>query len=237
MPIRYVAFDIETATDVPGEGFDWEKYRPLGISCAATFAFGEKRPRLWHGKTPDGKPAERMSREDAAQLVAYLEEMVQAGYTVLSWNGLGFDFNVLAEESGAVDECKKLARGHVDMMFHVLCRLGYPVALDKAAQGMGLPGKPKGISGIQAPVMWLEGQHQKVLDYVAQDVRITLQLAEACEQGGSFEWITRKGSKRDMPLGRGWLTVEKALKLPSPDTSWMSSPLSRKEFTGWLSEK
>ena len=103
MPIRYLAFDIETATDVPGEGFDWKEYRPLGISCAATFAFGEKRPRLWHGKTPGGKPAERMSREDAGKLVEYLTEMVQAGCTVLSWNGLGFDFDVLAEESGAVD--------------------------------------------------------------------------------------------------------------------------------------
>ena len=60
MTIRYVAFDIETATDVPGEGFDWEEYRPLGISSAATFAYGEKRPRLWHGQTPDGKPADRL---------------------------------------------------------------------------------------------------------------------------------------------------------------------------------
>jgi hypothetical protein len=237
MSPRYVAFDIETATDVPGEGFDWEKYRPLGISCAATFAHGEERPRLWHGKTPSGKPAERMSREDAEELVEYLAEMVQSGHTVLTWNGLGFDFNVLAEESGAVDQCKKLARGHVDMMFHVLCELGYPVALDKAARGMGLPGKPKGMSGVQAPAMWLDGQHQKVLDYVAQDVRITLQLAEACRKQASFKWITRKGSRSDMPLDRGWLRVEKALKLPTPDTSWMSSPLSRNEFTGWLSAK
>ena len=86
----------------------------------------------------------------------------------------------------------------VDMMFHVFCQLGYPVALDKAAQGMGLPGKPQGISGILAPKMWADGQHQQVLDYVAQDVRITLQLAEACRQNGSFAWITRKGSRRDV---------------------------------------
>ncbi len=237
MPNRYVAFDIETATDVPGEGFDWEKYRPLGISCAATFAYGEKRPRLWHGKTPDGQPAKRMNPEEAGQLVEYLGEMVQAGYTVLTWNGLGFDFDVLAEESGAVDECKKMARGHVDMMFHVLCQLGYPVALDKAAQGMGLPGKPKGMSGIQAPGMWADGQHQKVLDYVAQDVRITLQLAEACEQSGALQWITRKGTKSEMPLQQGWLKVDEASKLPKPDTSWMSNPLSRDDFSGWLRRK
>ena len=30
----------------------------------------------------------------------------------------------LAEESGMVDECRHLALGHVDMMFHVFCELG-----------------------------------------------------------------------------------------------------------------
>ena len=30
MTRRYLAFDIETATDVPGPGFNWRPYRPLG---------------------------------------------------------------------------------------------------------------------------------------------------------------------------------------------------------------
>ena len=38
MPPRYLAFDIETARDFPGEFSDWRRYRPLGISCAATVA-------------------------------------------------------------------------------------------------------------------------------------------------------------------------------------------------------
>jgi hypothetical protein len=46
----------------------------------------------------------------------------------------------------------------VDMMFHVFCSLGYPVALDKAAQGMGLPGKPPGMSGFKAPKLWAQGR-------------------------------------------------------------------------------
>ena len=40
-----------------------------------------------------------MSREEAAALVHYLEDRTKEGYTLLTWNGLGFDFDILAEES------------------------------------------------------------------------------------------------------------------------------------------
>ena len=132
------------------------------------------------------------------------------------------------------DECKSMALGHVDMMFHVFCELGHPVALDAAAQAMGLPGKPEGMSGLLAPRMWAEGKRQEVLDYVAQDTRTTLDLATLCEQQGCFRWVTRRGTTRRMALDGGWLDVNSAVKLPEPDTSWMSHPLPRRKFTAWL---
>ena len=84
-----------------------------------------------------------MSREEAAALVRYLSEQVEHGHTFVTWNGLGFDLDVLAEESGLFDCCRALALAHVDMMFHVLCRLGYGVSLDAAARGMGVTGSPR----------------------------------------------------------------------------------------------
>lgn len=142
MKRRYLAFDLETAKDVPGDDFNWRPHRPLGISCAATLADDSGQPRLWYAKTLEGLPAKRMGREDTQQLVQHLAQMAADGYRILTWNGLGFDFDILAEESGAAAKCKKCAMDHVDMMFHVVCALGYPIALDKAAQGMGLPGNP-----------------------------------------------------------------------------------------------
>ena len=72
-----------------------------------------------------------MTRADAESLVQYLSKMADDGFTILTWNGLGFDFDILAEESAA---CWRVARqcafGHVDMMFHIVCSLGYPVALE-----------------------------------------------------------------------------------------------------------
>ncbi len=151
MPSRYLAFDIETAKDFPGEVSNWRRHRPLGISCAATLPSDSDKPTLWYGKTSDGKPAKQMSRQDAQTLAEHLCDMALKGYRILTWNGLAFDFDVLAEESAAAAMCKGCVLDHVDMMFHLFCCLGYPVGLEKAAQGMGLPGKTHGMTGAEAP--------------------------------------------------------------------------------------
>ena len=235
MARAYLAFDIETAKDVPGEDFNWRPHRPLGISCAATLASDGSEARLWYGKTRDGLPEKRMSREtleDWLSIYRKWRPMVLPSSRGMAWP-LILTFS--AEESGEAASCKECALAHVDMMFHVFCSLGYPVGLDKAAQGMGLPGKPPGMSGIMAPRLWAQGRFEEVLAYAAQDVRTALQIAQTCEQRRRLEWITRKGTKSSSPLTRGWLTVQEALRLPKPDTSWMSKPMSRGDFTAWTS--
>lgn len=231
---KFLAFDIETAKDVPSDDFNWQPHRPLGISCAATLASDSEKARLWYGGVAQSAPSLKMSREDNAELVRYLSDSVDAGYTIVTWNGLAFDYDILAEESGLSDECKKLALEQVDMMFHVFCIKGFPVGLDYAAQGSGVKGKPAGMSGIKAPQLWQRGEYQTVLDYVAQDVRTTLQLASLCEQRRSLRWLTRKGTRSKCPLESGWLAVEHAMRLPKPDTSWMDKPMARSHFTAWL---
>ena len=78
---------------------DWRSCRPLGISCAATLLGDGREPVLWHGGDDRARPADRMSREETATLVRYLSDQVERGYTLLTWNGVGFDLDVLAEES------------------------------------------------------------------------------------------------------------------------------------------
>jgi hypothetical protein len=232
---KYLAFDIETANQIPEGAADWRAGRPLGITCAAALASESSRPLLFYSKTDSGDPADRMTRSDAANMVRHLQAMVGDGHTLLTWNGLGFDLDILAEESGLQEACAALAMDHVDMMFHAFCTLGHPIALDRAAKAMGLPGKPEGMTGALAPGMWAAGQRQEVLDYVARDVRTTLEIAERCERSGVLRWITRSGSIRGLPLQGGLLTAREALELPEPDTSWMSRPMRRSRFTDWLS--
>jgi hypothetical protein len=230
---QLVAFDIEIARPIPDGAGDWTAFRPLGITCAATLT-SERDLRLWHGHTPDGEIAPRMRPEEAGELVTYLQEQVQAGKTILTWNGLGFDFDILAEESQLHQECCDLAQEHIDMMFHFFCMKGFPLALDTAAKGMGLPGKPAGMKGDLAPVYWSQGRHQEVLDYVAQDVRTTLDLYERVQKQRHLSWTSQRGYPQSVHLPHGWMPVPQALKLPLPDTSWMRKPWKRSKFTRWM---
>jgi hypothetical protein len=75
-----------------------------------------------------------MNRKELRGLVDYLAKKVKRGYKIVTWNGLGFDFDILAEESGMLDKCRSLATDQVDMMFHAVCRLGHGISLDSAAR-------------------------------------------------------------------------------------------------------
>ena len=231
---KYLAFDIETAKEIPGTDFNWKPHRPLGITCIASQAVGEEAPQIWMSKTTSGTPAPQMTQSDVAAFIRHLSIAVAEGFVPLSWNGLGFDFDVLAEESGLIDECRTLARQHVDMMFHVVCEKGFPVSLNNAASGLGVQGKLAGVEGITAPGLWGSGQYDLVTKYVAQDVSATLAVALKSESQKSFAWTTRKGTVSTMPLSKGWLCVDDANRLPLPDTSWMSKPLSRDDYLSWL---
>lgn len=232
---NYVAFDIETAKIVPGETFNWYAHRPLGITCIGSQISGEE-PRVWCSLGADGRPAPQMARADLCEFVAFLADQMDRGVVPLSWNGLAFDFDVLAEETGKFDACRHLAMNHIDMMFHIVCEKGFPVALKNAATGLKLPGKLAGVEGIDAPRLWQAGQHETVLEYVAQDVRTTLAVAETSEARRSFAWTTRKGTMGTMPLANGWLTVRESLELPHPDMSWAADPPKRERFTAWLNK-
>ena len=175
-----------------------------------------------------------MNPAEAQELVKYLQTQVEEGGKILTWNGLGFDFDILAEESGMVQECSELARGHIDMMFHVFCLKGYPLGLDKAAKGMGLSGKTPGVTGDMAPKMWQAGKYEQVLEYVQQDVQSLIDLWFAVDGLRQLKWMSNRGYQQRLSLPSRWVAVEEALNLPLPDTSWMSNPWPRTKFSGWL---
>lgn len=239
MPVsarKYAAFDLETGMEIPEEE-DWRDYRPLGITCAALCAEELGEPLTWCGTAPDGGIADVMSRGDLRIMVRQLHNLAaQQGFTLVTWNGMGFDWDVLAEESGMHRECAQLALAHIDLMFQVFCKKGYPISLDTAAQGMGVAGKTEGMDGLAAIRLWREGQREEVIEYCAQDVRATLAVARAGESEGALRWTSKSGRKQSISLRAGWLTVQQAMKLPRPSTAWMDDPIPRENFTGWLRE-
>jgi hypothetical protein len=237
---NFVAFDLEIARDF-SEG------RPYGISCAATIT-GDDDLALWHGgiaKPPHGEMyPPQMTPDDVGRLIDYLWGLFSSGYKVVTWNGLGFDFDVLAEESGDLLNrrwtCVDMAMNHIDPAFEMLCDKGFMIGLDTAAQGLGVEGKTEGMHGSLAPIMWQRSREDqdKVLEYVAQDARVTANVYRAILEKRMVPWISQAGRQNYWLLRENEpVIVSKALDRPKPDTSWMTNPRKREDLYGWTGYK
>ena len=250
--MKYLAFDIEIVKEIP-EGEDWKEHRPLGISCAATIRTDDTSPIHWYSgqriKTPLNRP---MNTRELRSLISYLFEQSRNGFNILTWNGLGFDFQVLAEESGDFPACSEIAYNHIDMMFHFLCKKGYPLGLQAASLGMGLTGKMEGFHGELAPPMWTNNNERLielgqpefaklsktekrdlVILYVGQDVMTTLDLAQIVDKKKHIAWTSRSGKPQSVAFPNGWYPVNKAIKIKTPNTSWRDNPLKREDLLEW----
>ena len=160
--MAFVAFDVEIAKPVP-DGPDILAHHP-GIACAAIAREGEERASILFDPSVSPElfgPETTMTREGALRILAALEEAVGRGDTLVTWNGAGFDFRLLADETNRHADCARLAMASVDMMFQVLCERGHPLSLDAALKGAALPpkmtevtlrsGEAVHISGAEAP--------------------------------------------------------------------------------------
>jgi hypothetical protein len=231
MTRKYLAFDLETAKVTSGR--NWLSDRPLGICCAATWMQGQCEPVLWHGRTLQGHYASRMAVAEVRTLVKYLEGKLAEGWTIVTWNGTSFDFDILAEESKMRARCKALALTHVDMMFHLICSLGVGVSLNAAARGMRLMKTEKRL-GPLIPNLWASGRHAAVLRHVSRDARVTLSLAISCCERGFVRWITRWGTGRMLRLPNGWMNVVAAHECAHQLSSSRGGRWTPDELTAWI---
>lgn len=227
----YIGFDIEIWKIVE-DGHNLQAERPLGISCASLWV-GDKSLVYYNGLI-DAPNDDKMSVEQCKEFVNYMLQCAFQGHTIVTWNGLQFDFDILAEESGMFEECKELAMNHVDLMFIIACTKGYPAGLNAVSQGMGLSGKTEGMHGDLAPVMWRMSTEDryKVLEYVGQDTKLVVDLAEIVEKKHGMLWTSKSGKPVYCPVPK-LLTVKECLSLPKVDTSWMTNPKSREDYFAW----
>lgn len=196
--MKIVGFDLEIAKVIPQGEKDWDKHRPLGISCAALSAHSDHidiypphiNPRLMHPM--------KLSCREVNHLVGSLWRYhLHDEHMIVTWNGLKFDFAILAEECSPdyVQQCKTMALNHIDIGFQMLCERGYMIGLDTAAKGLGLPGKTEGMHGAIAPVMWARDRksQDKVLEYVGQDAKTIADVYKEIMTQGHVPWVAKSG--------------------------------------------
>lgn len=263
--MKFAAFDIEIAKILPEGEIDWQAERPLGISCAAItlspemLHFGDyDGVACWYGLTNgfpyDGSGGDyrtrihgRMDRRECAGLVRNMLSLAQVdGYTFVTVNGLGFDFQILAEESGMWRECADLALNyHCDLMMMTVCAKGWRTGLDSLAKGAEIESKLKsvalkdgsvlhGMNGAMAPQMWADGEYDAVLAYLRQDVVATMGVAQTAVARQALRWVSSKGREWRIGIPDGRLpTCAEMLQWQRPDTSWMTDPPNPAEIAGW----
>jgi len=184
-----------------------------------------------------------MHRDQVWDLGSYLQRMSVNGYTIVTWNG-SFDFQVLGIEVGDIAWAAVMAKRHADLMFAFMSVKGFPISLAAAAEASGSKkGTDDVESGILAPQLWAEGKYQQVLDYVAQDAMATLDVARYLLATRRLVWITKAGHRAKRPFVLPTvvssiedLTVDRVLRWPEPNTSWMDNPIDRQGVIRWISE-
>ena len=246
----YTAFDLET-TGLFKSNID-DSSAPQ-ITCAVTCrmirkqpgVFDTARPLRWTEDDTFASPA-TMTIETVVRLVDHLYCEMQLGYPPITWNGLAYDFRVLAAQAEYVEECtqqiKELALSGVDPMFNFTTHQGYWVSMASVADGFELPVN-KNSTGAEAVRLWLEGSSEDrkgVVDYCQNDVLVLSKIVAKIDATGCIRRIVKKTGKvgewRPPTKGAALAASSVTAQLPDPDNSWMTAgPRPQKsDHTSWI---
>lgn len=199
-----VVFDLETNglfPDQMGDVAGGEGSAGLpSITCAATSimrwdclveVWVHRDHRVWHPE--DLSVCSYMSKEKIKELVVYLHEHTMAGTPATGWNSLGFDTRLLhAHVEGDADGeamMRRVALDQVDVMYNFLLYKGFPVSLDRVAEGMGtLRKNGSGADMIETWKTGTEAERRDVIAYCEHDVKVTAQVIEAVHRSPVLVW-------------------------------------------------
>lgn len=204
---------------------------------------GEISPELQVFHSGVGNP---MERQAVGALVDLLLDIHQSGHKIVTWNGTGFDFRLLAHESGRFADCAKLAREHYDLMLAVVGMRGHWLAVEKALNGadisVALPSVQlrdgtvvDSVTKAHVPNLWQSGESMAVFKYTDDILTKVLLLAHHVLLSGKIGWIANSGRWNSVRLDR-LLTVNECYGLPPVTTAWATSPKTVDSLAGWTKE-
>lgn len=239
--MNFLALDIETSAIIEDVSqLDKIESLPIACICAVWVEDGVFHRRFFTSPIDrtdlNNGHALQMDCIDVAQAVVWLGLKARDGYTLCAWNGASFDMKWIARNAvyGAARLVPDITRKMIDPMFQFFMLRGFPVSLAAACKGLGIQ-QEKAMSGADAPKAWREGRQQEVIDYCFGDCELTLLAVDAIQKKGGVSWITQRGMPKFCAFD-GLKTVEECMTFPEPDQSWMSTPLKKEKFIGWLLE-
>ena len=214
---------------------EWDNRPPVNIACAAIVLSDHDNPLVHTNKQPDGQINDHLTKPQTEDFIRHLLHIRDEGYDLVSWNGTSFDLQTIADVTEMHDQCADLAVDHYDVMFQIFCSIGWPVSLNATALGMGIDHEHTSPADLNEA--WKDPERRtEVIHQAIRDAKATIEIAQRAQSTGRLSWYSKSGKLFQLEIENGLLTVDEALTIPEPDTSWMTDPLSRWHFIKWLPE-
>jgi hypothetical protein len=231
--IDICSFDIEIYNEI----LDGENIDPFSLIPSVAAYCTDVETVTYFYDTP------HMTKETARQMCEDLISLDAKGIKIFGWNILSFDFPVLANWAGMLEEMGSLAFRSIDPMFTLYSLKGHFLGLDSALIGANIETKLHQVSlndgttlfamsGDKAPKLWRNGEINAVKDYLAYDVWQSYKLAGSIVQNGGIKWSSKSGKHSFVRMGLE--TVKEAMEKPVPNQSQMTNPKKREDFYSWI---
>lgn len=239
--MKLASFDIEISDQLSSPG---EPNYPPHISCAAIALSDAPDNVIFYTASQD---AEYMTPVQVASMIRDMADYVVNGYTFLTWNGIAFDFPVVAANCkdfyASTYKALEIAfHNHIDMMLLVTFQTGYRLSLQSALLGANLAGKLHEVplsdgtiitdmSGAKAPELWVANERKAVLEYLSDDVTQPLLLAQYIETNKCINWQSKAGRPMRIEVPALYTVEEAYQELPPPQSvNWMADPIFRDAY-------
>tara|TARA_B110000858_G_C17639174_1_gene397249 strand:- start:194 stop:850 length:657 start_codon:yes stop_codon:yes gene_type:complete len=173
---------------------------------------------------------------DAIKMVVFLKEISHRA-TIVSFNGVSFDFQVLAHKAPpplrqAMAEIAN-SSAHIDIMFAFAAAHGYYASMQSFAESLDLSKTWDGKSAAESTDI------AAVIEYCKQDVTVLQKVHAASMQSGKLCRNSAAGRKMTwvLPAGKGPRSVSLViadLAIIQPNQTWMSKPPKLPQaLNGW----
>jgi hypothetical protein len=232
--MKWTVFDLEFNQLLPSIEEPWSN--DLHITCASIFSDGDEWPQVWYERNEFNEtPGDYMSEQTITAFVLTLSQLVQRGYSLVTWGGASSDWRMLHKECPSLRSLiVQLALNSVDVPMCACMSIGTMMGLNAACKALGYTLKDDASSS-NVPDKWLAPEErQQVLQHVSSDAYATMFVLRQAVSTGQLPWITQRGQLKTWH-NVSLQSVRACLSRELPNVPWTIQPNQNpKILARWL---
>lgn len=233
-----LAINLQSDKIIPEDG----QLNDMGIICVSII--NEKNEiNTWKPENNSfGYCQNKLSSEQVNQVIEKLKQEKK----IISWNGLGFDLQILYNNSSDTNLKKdliKIAKKHVDLAYAFLCENGYMISMKKVFLESLNNQIDSPIDAKSYPVLWTAGKEgqELVINANQQSVSNLLTIYQDLVKNKKLKYLSKAGNLNEwkpITFKNLPLSVNNASLIDLPDNGFLPEEIqqmfSRTNFNHWL---